>query len=377
MLNKKVSGSKQMDDLPDDTCRLLATWLIPHLDKNGVFHGDPLMVKNLVFTRRSDIDTGAIDRYLLDMELVGLIVRFYARGEWWIQYPNFAANQAGLRPERETTDFPSPEDAEEEPPATILRELAATFPRLPDILPQLSTSPAADIEIVRGKNPQTPDGACGKNPQTPDGACGKNPQTPDGACGKNPQTPESSAAEGNISEVKVKISEDQVNSGAQGAPHQDDLLQPEHPNSPEPTEPINIMAESNPPKPKPRPEPKPPPLTAGQTFWLKAFNAKRFSNTIQMQAVASLEKTYGTEKLIAGIEWCAKQGMGMGKALVSLETALPKWKQPKESKQYGNGNAARSNDRPAGKRYDPSKPETAWNYPAMDLPDDGQIIYTN
>jgi len=50
---------------------------------------------------------------------------------------------------------------------------------------------------------------------------------------------------------------------------------------------------------------------------------------------------------------------------------------PRESKQHGNGNAARSNDRPAGKRYDPSKPETAWNYPAMDLPDDGQIIYTN
>jgi hypothetical protein len=26
MLNKKVSASLQFDELPDDTCRLLATW---------------------------------------------------------------------------------------------------------------------------------------------------------------------------------------------------------------------------------------------------------------------------------------------------------------------------------------------------------------
>jgi hypothetical protein len=175
MLNTKVSGSKQMDDLPDDMCRLLATWIIPHLDKNGVFHGDPLMVKNLVFTRRHDIDTATVERYLLAMESVGLIVRFYAKGEWWIQYPNFAKNQVGLRPERETTDFPSPEDAEEKPPATL---------------------------------PQIPESPCGKIPQTSDNARGKNPQALDDACGKIP-------AEVKLSEVK--LSQDQISAPKIGA----------------------------------------------------------------------------------------------------------------------------------------------------------------
>jgi len=41
MLNKKVSRSLQFDQLPDDTCRLLATWTVAHLDVNGVFCADP------------------------------------------------------------------------------------------------------------------------------------------------------------------------------------------------------------------------------------------------------------------------------------------------------------------------------------------------
>lgn len=67
------------------------------------------------------------------------------------------------------------------------------------------------------------------------------------------------------------------------------------------------------------------PLTTGQRFFLKSFGAKRFKNAIQRDAVLDLEKKHGTEKLTQGVNWAAKQGLGLGQAITSLETALPKW----------------------------------------------------
>lgn len=154
MLNNKVSASKQMDDLPDDTCRLLATWLIAHLDKNGVFYGEPMMVKSYVFPRRHDVSIDDIARCLTAMESVGIIVRFYAKEEWWLCYPSFAANQVGLRPERETTDFPSLEDAEEEPSDQPPTPLATISPQTHEEPAETCRKESADIDNGRGKNPQ-------------------------------------------------------------------------------------------------------------------------------------------------------------------------------------------------------------------------------
>ena len=115
MLNNSVSMSKQMDNLPDDTCRLLATWTLSHLDKHGVFHADPVLVRSIIFPRRVDVGPEQVTGYLHAMEAVGLIVLFDAAGEPWQWWPKFAANQAGLRPERESTNFPLPPDAGELP----------------------------------------------------------------------------------------------------------------------------------------------------------------------------------------------------------------------------------------------------------------------
>lgn len=117
MLNTTVCTSKKMDDLCDDTCRLMATWIIPHLDLNGVFYADAALVRSLVFPRRTD-SVEAIDAYLLDMERVGLIVLFEEKGERWQWWPGFADNQVGLRKERERSQFP-------EPP--LIRQDAATL----------------------------------------------------------------------------------------------------------------------------------------------------------------------------------------------------------------------------------------------------------
>jgi len=108
MLNKTVSLSLKFHDLPDDTCRLLATWIISQLDYRGVFYADPAVVKSMVFPRRTDITIDDVARYLDAMQEAGLIEVFEVRGELWQSWPGFAHNQIGLRAERERTEYPPP-----------------------------------------------------------------------------------------------------------------------------------------------------------------------------------------------------------------------------------------------------------------------------
>jgi hypothetical protein len=108
MLSKSVSLSMKMQALPDDTCRLLATWTIAHLDKRGVFYGDPVIVKSLILPMRSDVTTQQVQTYLAAMEQAGLILTFEDSGRRWQCWPGFAAHQVGLRDEREATEFPAP-----------------------------------------------------------------------------------------------------------------------------------------------------------------------------------------------------------------------------------------------------------------------------
>ena len=110
MLNKTVCASKQFDDLPDDTCRLLATWIISNLDCHGVFYGDAAMVKSYVFPRRADVTVDQVTGYLETMSNVGLIVLFDAKGDAWQYWPGFTGNQIGLRADKERTTFPPPPD---------------------------------------------------------------------------------------------------------------------------------------------------------------------------------------------------------------------------------------------------------------------------
>jgi hypothetical protein len=106
MLNNKVSQSLQFNQLPNDTCRLLATWTIAHLDVNGVFYADPAIVRSLIFPRRTDISAEDVAGYLDAMEAVGLIERYEANGDLWQRWPGFQQNQPGLRADRETAQYP-------------------------------------------------------------------------------------------------------------------------------------------------------------------------------------------------------------------------------------------------------------------------------
>lgn len=66
-------------------------------------------------------------------------------------------------------------------------------------------------------------------------------------------------------------------------------------------------------------------------FFLKAFGGKRLNPT-QKQTLQELHLAY-PEHYSRAVIWSANQGMAMGNAIVSLQTALPKWS--KQSKGSG------------------------------------------
>lgn len=118
MLNRETSLSLKLNALVNDTTRLLATWTIPHLDKNGVFHADPQVVRSLVFPLRQDLSTQEVAAMLDDIERVGLIRRFCAAGRAWQVWPGFEHNQPYLRRDKERTDFPTPPTVSDKIPTT-------------------------------------------------------------------------------------------------------------------------------------------------------------------------------------------------------------------------------------------------------------------
>ena len=93
MISKAISLDEKINySLSDDTCRLLFTWLIPHLDCEGRMHGDPQTIKSIVFPRRRD-SVSKIEKYLTEMEKVGLILRYSINGAQYLAMPNFEKHQ--------------------------------------------------------------------------------------------------------------------------------------------------------------------------------------------------------------------------------------------------------------------------------------------
>lgn len=113
-LNRKISVSDKLNDLPDDTCRLLATWIIPYLDKNGVYYARPGIVKSTVFTIREDVTFAQVETYLQAMHDIKLICLFDGKdGKRYQYWPGFEDEQPNLRKDREKTDMPEPPDEDQ------------------------------------------------------------------------------------------------------------------------------------------------------------------------------------------------------------------------------------------------------------------------
>ena len=109
-ITKDISLDQKVDELSDDTSRLLFTWLIPHLDCEGRMHGEPGIVRSQVFPRKR-ISDAKIEKYLQEMEKLKLIFRYSDGKERFIFKPNFEKHQVGLRKDKESPSvIPPPPD---------------------------------------------------------------------------------------------------------------------------------------------------------------------------------------------------------------------------------------------------------------------------
>lgn len=111
ILLKSISESKKLSLLKTDGARLLFTWMIPHLDVNGCFSGDPAVVNGKIFTRLEKTHQEVND-YLNDLAVVGLLVRYQSNGDTFLHVPSFRPKQPNLNPDREGRPFippPTPE----------------------------------------------------------------------------------------------------------------------------------------------------------------------------------------------------------------------------------------------------------------------------
>jgi hypothetical protein len=99
-VNKTISLDEKVDALPDDTARLLFTWLILHLDCEGRMYGDAQTVKSIVFPRRA-IPVKKIEKYLKELDNFGLIFRYSVNGNQYLWMKTFEKHQPGLQKSKE------------------------------------------------------------------------------------------------------------------------------------------------------------------------------------------------------------------------------------------------------------------------------------
>lgn len=109
MLLKRISMSEKINKgLTCDTSRLLYTWILAHLDVNGCYYADPILVKNTIFPWREDISVSKIKQYLQEMRACGLII-LYGQNEEYLHYPDFIEKQPKINADREgKSDIPAP-----------------------------------------------------------------------------------------------------------------------------------------------------------------------------------------------------------------------------------------------------------------------------
>jgi hypothetical protein len=104
-----ITMDKRINDLSDDTSRLAFTWLITFADREGRTHGDPALVRSLLFPRRSDVTVKRMEQYIEEWASLGLIIWYEAAGDRWIYFPAFSRHQAGFDQRHEApSTIPAP-----------------------------------------------------------------------------------------------------------------------------------------------------------------------------------------------------------------------------------------------------------------------------
>ena len=122
MVSKSICTSKQIHDLPNDTVRFAFACAIPHLDVNGVMHGDPTLMKAEIFPRREELTAAMMVEMRNAWVDAELVIVFEDKGDEWLFFPGFDRHQVGLRKDREASSgYPAV-------PADIIRKTSGSHP---------------------------------------------------------------------------------------------------------------------------------------------------------------------------------------------------------------------------------------------------------
>jgi hypothetical protein len=110
-LSKSVSTSKKLASLKSDSTRLLWTWILPHLDREGRFHADFGIIKGHAVPRLKNHTEKTIEADLRELASVGLVLLYEVGGDRYLQFTQFDENQPGMRKDREAeSQCPPPPD---------------------------------------------------------------------------------------------------------------------------------------------------------------------------------------------------------------------------------------------------------------------------
>ena len=107
MLSQSVATDKKLNSLSIEA-ELLYLKTIPHLDRDGLILGDPMLLWAKVCPRRPEL-MGKVDGLIREWIAVDLVTAYDAGEEAILFFPGFAKNQANMRYEREpVSTFPAP-----------------------------------------------------------------------------------------------------------------------------------------------------------------------------------------------------------------------------------------------------------------------------
>lgn len=160
-ISNGIISDKKINELSDDTSRLAFTWLITTADAEGRTHGDPAMVRSILFPRRADVTVERMEAYIAEWAASGLIRWYESNDDLWIDFPNFEKHQTGLRKEREPASQipPHASGTEHTTEPEVIRKTSGKHPaqnklREGNDKSRESLSPDGESEPV--SKPQTP-----------------------------------------------------------------------------------------------------------------------------------------------------------------------------------------------------------------------------
>ena len=106
MLKRVITTSRKLAELKTDSARLLYTWLIPFLDVEGRFYGNPDIIKGFIIPRIKDFTTEKVTECLFDMQKVGLILWYQVDGDKYLEFTCFEKHQNINKDREAKSSFP-------------------------------------------------------------------------------------------------------------------------------------------------------------------------------------------------------------------------------------------------------------------------------